>query len=116
MRSRALPRSRARRPITDSRSRPPQSRRRCEGSRVCWAPDLRRAHGRALIHVGATQDATVHALGAAINHTLGAHGETLSFIEPVAPPPQPAGSLSDLTSSISHGQVDTLIILADNPV
>jgi molybdopterin-containing oxidoreductase family iron-sulfur binding subunit len=80
------------------------------------AADLRGAQGRALIHVGASQDAAVHALGAALNHALGAHGKTLSMIEPVAPPPQAGSSLSDLTDAMSRGQVDTLIILADNPV
>ena len=78
--------------------------------------DLRNAKGRALVHVGASQPAVVHALGAAINHALGAHGRTLSAIEPVAPPPQTGGSLSDLTEAMSRGQIDTLIILADNPV
>ncbi|MGH8169080.1 MAG: TAT-variant-translocated molybdopterin oxidoreductase [Steroidobacteraceae bacterium] len=80
------------------------------------AEDLRRAQGRALIHVGAAQAATVHALGAAINHALGAYGQTLSLIEPVAPPPPAGASLSDLTDAMSRGQVDALIILADNPV
>jgi len=80
------------------------------------AADLRRAKGRALIHVGASQEASVHALGAAINHALGAHGQTLAMIDPVAPPPQAGGALSDLTDAMSRAQVDTLIILADNPV
>ena len=78
--------------------------------------DLQRAKGRALVHVGASQPAAVHALGVAINQTLGAYGQTLSMIEPVAPPPQAGSSLSDLTEAISRGQIDTLIILADNPV
>jgi molybdopterin-containing oxidoreductase family iron-sulfur binding subunit len=80
------------------------------------AADLRRAKGRALIHVGDSQEAQVHALGAALNHALGAHGQTLALIEPVAPPPRAGGSLSDLTDAMSRGKVDTLIILADNPV
>ena len=80
------------------------------------AADLRGAKGRALIHVGASQDATVHALGAALNHAVGAFGQTLAMIEPVAPPPQSGSSLGDLTDAMSRGQVDTLIILADNPV
>ena len=80
------------------------------------AADLRGAQGRALIHVGVSQDAAVHALGAALNHALGAHGQTLSVIEPVAPPPPAGSSLNDLTDAMAHGHVDTLIILADNPV
>jgi len=78
--------------------------------------DLRRAQGRALVHVGASQSAAVHALAAAINHELGAYGQTLTMIEPVAAPPPAGSSLSDLTDAILHGKVDTLIVLADNPV
>ena len=80
------------------------------------AADLRRAKGRALIHVGDSQEAPVHALAAAINHSLGAYGHTVSMIEPVEPTPRAGGSLSDLTDAMSRGQVDTLILFADNPV
>ncbi|HJS91678.1 MAG TPA: TAT-variant-translocated molybdopterin oxidoreductase [Steroidobacteraceae bacterium] len=80
------------------------------------AADLKQARGRALVHIGDSQEAAVHALGAAINHAIGAYGQTLSMIEPVAPAPQTGSSLSDLTDAMARGQVDTLIILADNPV
>jgi len=81
------------------------------------AADLRNARGRALVHVGACQSAAVHALAASLNHMLGAHGTSLAAIEPVAV--EPRGSvhaLPALTEAMSRGEVDTLIVLADNPV
>ena len=81
------------------------------------AADLRGAHGRALVHVGACQSAEVHALGAALNHALGAHATCLSMIEPVgAEPHESSHGIVDLTEAVSRGQVDTLVVLADNPV
>ncbi|MGH8220980.1 MAG: molybdopterin oxidoreductase, partial [Steroidobacteraceae bacterium] len=80
------------------------------------AADLRGAHGRALVHAGASQSPAVHALAAALNHALGAHGTCLAAIEPIAVEPrQSAHTLSDLTDAISRGAVDTLLILAANP-
>ena len=81
------------------------------------ASDLRAARGRALVHAGASQSAVVHALCAALNHALEAHDSCLVAIEPVASqPPQNAHTLGDLTAAMSRGAIDTLLILADNPV
>ena len=51
------------------------------------AADLRSAHGRALVHVGACQSTAVHALAAALNHALDAERACLTAIAPVAMEP-----------------------------
>jgi len=80
------------------------------------AADLRRARGAALVHVGAAQPAEVHALGHAINGALGAFGRTVRAIEPILGPPPADGSIAELVAAMCGGRVDTLVILAWNPV
>ncbi|HTT00686.1 MAG TPA: TAT-variant-translocated molybdopterin oxidoreductase [Steroidobacteraceae bacterium] len=82
------------------------------------ASELRRAQDRALLHVGPTQDAAVHALTHAINEAIGAFGNTLATIEPVAVEAQDqTRSLSELTEAMRRGQIQSLIVLdGANPV
>jgi MoCo/4Fe-4S cofactor protein with predicted Tat translocation signal len=81
------------------------------------AEDLRRARGRAIVHAGAAQSAATHALVHAINHTLGAFGTTLAAIEPVhAEPQDQAASIAALTEAMQQGEIDTLLVMAWNPV
>ena len=78
------------------------------------AADLKSRSGRALVLAGRRQPAEVHALCHWINGTLNA---PVDFIEPVDPVTIGHGkSLKTLTQEISAGKVQTLIVLADNPV
>ena len=66
---------------------------------------------------GAAEPAAVHALVHAVNRGVGAFGNTLHAIEPVHAEPAPqTQSLGALTDAMRAGQIDTLLILADNPV
>jgi MoCo/4Fe-4S cofactor protein with predicted Tat translocation signal len=82
------------------------------------AADLLQHRGRALVHAGREQPVEVQALAHAINHALGAFGQTVRAIEPVAvaPPVSEAQSLAALTQDMVAGKVDTLIMLGTNPV
>jgi molybdopterin-containing oxidoreductase family iron-sulfur binding subunit len=79
--------------------------------------DLRRAHGRALVHVGAAEDPAVHALAHALNQAIGAFGQTVRLIEAINVAPQDStSSLATLTEAMQRGQIDTLVISgAENP-
>ena len=81
------------------------------------AADLRRARGHALVHVGSAEAAEVHALAHSVNQAIGAHGQTVRFIDPVAV--TPAGgqsSIADLAAAMSRGDIDTLVVIgAANP-
>jgi len=80
------------------------------------AADLLAHRGRALVHAGREQSVEVQALVHAINHTLGAFGETVRVIEPVgAIPPSATQSLAALAQDMAAGKVDTLIMLGANP-
>ncbi len=82
------------------------------------AKDLKAHKGKALVLVGDSQPAYVHALGHAINQAVGAIGEqgTVTFIEPIeADPVEHVGSLAGLVKDIQAGKVDTLLILGGNP-
>ena len=79
--------------------------------------DLRAAGPRALVLVGETQPASVHALAHAINRLLGAEGTTVRYVEPIeARAGSRAGSITELAAEMHAGKVDTLIILGCNPV
>lgn len=79
------------------------------------AKDLQRHPGAALVIPGDQQTAAVHALAHAINHKLGAYGNTLEWIPPVAFNTG-AQTLSELTAAISAGEVKELVVLDSNPV
>ena len=59
----------------------------------------------------------VHALAHAINQAIGAFGQTVRFIDPVAlVPEEPPSSLASLTDAMMRGEIDTLAVIgAANP-
>ena len=78
--------------------------------------DLKGAHGRALVHVGPQQPAALHALAHALNAALGARGNTVELIEPVAHDPRiQRDSLRALIDDMRAGLVTHLLILDSNP-
>ena len=90
-------------------------------STLTWAKtvarDLMAHRGRALVLVGESQPAEIHALGYAMNALLGAFDTTITFIEPIDPhPDSSAESLKILVEDINANKVDTLLMLGSNPV
>ena len=78
------------------------------------ARDLERNRGRALLHAGAAQPASVHALVHAINDALGA---PVDHFAPIEPEPADEGTaLESLVEEMRAGAVDTLLVLGANPV
>ncbi len=79
--------------------------------------DLKAAGKQGVVIPGGTQPAAVHALAHAINEALGAIGNTVEYVEPIAAgPSDQIGSIRDLAADIERGGVDTLLILGSNPV
>ncbi len=82
--------------------------------------DLRSAHSNAVIVVGRQQPPEVHALAFEINRRIGAIGNTVHLID--SPLVRPANQPSDvrmlqrLSGEMSHGEVESLLILGGNPV
>ncbi|MFZ0496010.1 MAG: TAT-variant-translocated molybdopterin oxidoreductase [Methylocella sp.] len=77
--------------------------------------DLTANRGRALVHVGPDQPPEMHALVHAINEKLGARGNTLELLAPVAYPADQAAPLADLAEDMRTGKVSTLLIMDSNP-
>jgi len=81
------------------------------------AADLKAHRGKSIVVVGDFQPPVVHALGYAINETLGNRGETITFTQPLeAYPVDQVQSIRDLVASMNAGKVSTLLILGGNPV
>ena len=79
--------------------------------------DLKRAHGRALVHVGADQPASLHALAHAANEALGGRGSTFDLIEPIRYGARDrSATLGELTEDMHAGRVTNLLIIDSNPV
>jgi molybdopterin-containing oxidoreductase family iron-sulfur binding subunit len=83
-----------------------------------WVPavarDLDRNRGRALLHAGPTQPASVHALVHAINGALGAPVDHFAPVE--SDPADENAALESLVEEMRAGAVDTLLIFGANPV
>ncbi|MDW8381147.1 MAG: TAT-variant-translocated molybdopterin oxidoreductase [Verrucomicrobiota bacterium] len=77
------------------------------------AQDLRAHSGQVLVVAGYRQPLAVHLLAHAINHALGAVGETLELV-----PAEPASEdgLASLAQLLRQDRVQTLVILGANPV
>jgi Fe-S-cluster-containing dehydrogenase component len=79
------------------------------------AADLRAHWGRSLVAVGDTQPASLHALGHAINVTLGNVGHAVRFTGPVQHKPL-GDTITQLAADMAAGAVETLVVLEANPV
>ncbi len=77
--------------------------------------DLTANRGRALVHAGPDQPPETHALVHAINEKLGARGNTLELLAPVAYPADRAAPLADLVEDMRTGKVGTLLVIDSNP-
>ena len=80
------------------------------------AADLAASAGRALIVAGESLPPGAHALVHALNDALGAPGQTLQYIAPVAAAESCTASLRELAGDMRAGRVDTLLVLGGNPV
>ena len=79
--------------------------------------DLQDSRGKSLVLAGPGQPPAVHALAHAINAALGNVGTTVKYRPPVvARPIDQRGSLAELTTAMTQGEVDTLVMLGANPV
>lgn len=80
------------------------------------AADLQAAGSTAVVIAGDQQTAGVHALAHAINEALGAVGTTVSHSAPLdVEPIDQLASLHDLTTAMSEGSVELLVVLGGNP-
>ena len=78
--------------------------------------DLHRHEGEAVLVVGESQPAEVHALAWAINAHLGALGATVELFEEPGDPQQGQGEqIAELARRIEAGEIDTLLVLGGNP-
>ncbi len=81
------------------------------------AKDLGMHRGEGLVIVGETQPATVHALAHLINQTLGNHGTTVAYTDPIEVQPQnQLAEIEKLVQAMAKGEVEILLILGGNPV
>jgi len=79
--------------------------------------DLKSAGAEALVVAGPRQPASVHALAALINQSLGS--AAVSYVKPEKAEPgidSGLAGLKTLTADMNSGQVSTLVILGGNPV
>ena len=79
--------------------------------------DLRAAGSKGLVLAGENQPPEVHAIAHAINHRLGAMGETVDYIEPVLNGPFNArDDFLSLVRDMHNGDVKAMILVGVNPV
>ena len=86
--------------------------------------DLNANKGQSIVIAGESQPREVHRLVHAINAALGNVGKTIYYTEPVESFPTGSGnkpitaldSLRELVADMNQGNVDTLLILGENPV
>jgi molybdopterin-containing oxidoreductase family iron-sulfur binding subunit len=83
------------------------------------AADLQGNRGGALIIAGRRQPASVHALVAALNTGLEAHGQTVYYFPDARRTAAENGDMANIkevAALLNGGQVDTLVTLGGNPV
>lgn len=80
------------------------------------AADLAAAGSRALVAVGPTQPAAVHAAAHALNVALGARGTTVEYHDCTEAPASDPAELVALAEAMQGGEVDTIVFLGTNPV
>jgi molybdopterin-containing oxidoreductase family iron-sulfur binding subunit len=81
------------------------------------AKDLQAHRGSSLVLAGESQPPHVHAIAHALNDALGNAGKTVIYTDPVeAEPSDHVASLRELTTEMTGGKVDVLLILGSNPV
>jgi Fe-S-cluster-containing dehydrogenase component/anaerobic selenocysteine-containing dehydrogenase len=81
------------------------------------AKELLANRGRSVVLAGRRQPAAVHALVDAINVALGNVGTTVSYWAAWSPDPRSGiEPMRTLVEEIAAGQIDTLVITAENPV
>jgi len=79
--------------------------------------DLQAHKGAAVVVAGDNQPPAVHALAHAINHALGAPGNTVLYTETVmVKPADQTAALKELVGEMNDGKVDVLIVMGSNPV
>jgi MoCo/4Fe-4S cofactor protein with predicted Tat translocation signal len=79
--------------------------------------DLKAHRGTALVIVGDSMPAEVHALAHALNDSLGNVGHSVIYTDPVlASPMDQTTSIKDLVGEMKSSKVDMLFILGGNPV
>lgn len=81
----------------------------------CLAHDIAEAGEDAVVIVGQSLGADLVAAGIAINKKLGSLGKSQSFT-PCVDNDLKTSSLADLVAAVNKGDVETLLILGDNPV
>jgi molybdopterin-containing oxidoreductase family iron-sulfur binding subunit len=80
------------------------------------ADDLASARGRSLVVAGLGQPPAVHALAHAMNAALGNAGKTVEYAPPIHDDATGPAGLKALAADLEAGQVDTLVVTAQNPV
>ena len=80
------------------------------------AKDLQAAGSHAVVIAGPRQPAAIHALAALMNEKLGAIGTTVDYLPAVTTTAPQLAALRDLVGDMAAGRVETLVILAGNPV
>lgn len=79
--------------------------------------DLKAAGSKSLVLTGRWQSPEVHMFVHVINAALDSAGKTVEYLPPVeATPVDQTRSLRELATAMQSGQVQTLIVLAANPV
>ncbi len=79
--------------------------------------DLLAHRGRSAVLIGDAQPAAVHAMGHALNAALGNVGRTVRYTEsPILEAGRPSHGLALLVGALGRGEVETLLILGQNPV
>ncbi len=85
---------------------------------AAMAKDLVASKGKSLVVAGDNQPPIVHALAHAMNAALGNVGQTVSYIEPIAPGTEKLQieQFREFIDDIDAGKVKMLVILGGNPV